>query len=400
MKWIGFVFLILLVCIIARAESQVEQDSIFASLEPLDINLPKSHGILSARYSPSGNKLLILAEDIGPGDYWEKDYFLIIRKRKGPHRSLPKFLKVVLPAMVEFKIAGEIRVTILKKETRPDFGICWINEREILMGMDRGYGEGKGIEYFTAKYDIFSGSFSTVFEENDEYFRIMDVLGDSYLTRGLVDEQHWFLGHFSYPGIEGVLPLLMRNISGECTQEVLTPLHPDSTYIGSMIMNAGFVSKEEVVFQKIIVKEEDEVGIAFQSVNLRNGEIRTLSTETGDVSQIGGLHEVAYDVSGFTVSPDGKWIAYSSRKKGIVFLSTKDGRTVEISIPKGFKDKNSEWNYRESYHLVVLDWSTDGRKILCNKETTISKWTGSKYKRREEKKLCLLDVPEQVKAAK
>jgi hypothetical protein len=250
------------------------------------------------------------------------------------------------------------------------------------------------------KYDIYSGRFSAVFEEFDQHFRILDVLGDNYLTPGLPDERHWFMSYNGDPGIWGVLPLLLRDISGKSTRKVLTPLHPDSTYKFSVIMNAGFISKEEVVFHKLIMKKKDEVEIMIQVVNLGSGEIRTLSTKTVDVGHGRWPLDGAYDISGFTVSPDGKWVAYSSREKGIVFLSINDGKSFELAVPKAFLKKTFEGGYNKHNCIEILDWSPDGSKILCKMEIGIETWFDSDGTKKEKDKLYLLDVPDVVNSDK
>ena len=327
-----------------------------------ELNLPQTYNIKAAKWSPDGTKMLILTaveDNIRiPISY----HFLIVDTARRD-----SFEEVLSFPWEYFWV---------------DITPCWLTDSTFIFNVEKHIDDPlRNNPYIIYKFNIVSRETTRVYE--DFYFFLRDAFDQDVLF--IKPPEDVFFAHGS-PHHHGVMSLYKKSLKNKNKPVRLTSLHPDTLLILSGVYSARFISSNNVVLEKCVIKTKyGKLFRRLELLNLSNNRSQLLKEYKSLVEDGGG--------TGFEVSPTGEWLIYSSDLLSIPHPTDDTLRLLSITNPEIEKRLVLRCNYGEknpfSYRKFLfwaVDWSPKEDKILC---------IGEERKTRE-RKLYIIRLPKHI----
>lgn len=355
--------LLLLIFLVASIFScRKKEHPLYLETYEYELGLPQKYEISTAKWSPSGDKILILAcipDDIG-FFYKSFHFFIVDTTRKS------RFEEV-------FSYPSE-NYSSLKFA-------CWSTDSTFIFEAGKS---SKGDNHnicIIYKFNTSSRETTRIYEEEDNELLLRDANDQNFLFIKVAENV--FYAHNS----GGVLSLYEKSLIDYSEPIRLTALHPDTLLALSSVNSARYITDNKVVIEKTIAK----------SLNnyrpwIRRLELLHLSNNTHKLlKEYICLHEDLEGI-GFEVSPSGEWLIYSKDAAfPVTYFAADTLKLLSIINPEIeraliLRNRDKKIFPYWLYAFQAFDWSPNGDKILCLRMS----------KKTREKKLYIIKFPEHI----
>jgi len=353
-----FLFIFLVIFMFSCKKKEIP---LYVDCYEYELNLPQKYEISTAKWSPSGDKMLILAyisNDIGS---WYKSFhfFIVDTTRKSSFEEV-------------FSYPSENYSSL-------NFP-CWSTDSTFIFEESKRSEKHDHDIYIIYEFNICSRETTRIYEEDNE-FMLRDANDHNFLF--IKPAENVF---YVYHGA-GVLSLFEKSLIDNSKPIRLTDLHPDTLLPLSSVNSARYITDNKVVIEKTINKSLDNNSSCFRRLellNLSDNTHKLLKEYKCSLEDLAGI--------GFDVSPSGEWLIYiKGPDTPGHFFAAETLRLLSIINPEidrtlvlRCKDKKvfSYW----LFDFWAVDWSPKGDKILC---VRMREKTG-------EKKLYIIKFPKHI----
>lgn len=327
-----------------------------------ELNLPQTYNIKTAKWSPDGTKMLILTtveDNIGIAISY---HLLIVNTAR--------------------KDSFEEVLSFPSEYFWLDITPCWLTDSTFIFNAEQRINDPlRNNPYIIYKFNIVSRETTRVYE--DFYIFLRDVFNQNILF--IKPPEDVFFAHGS-PHHHGVISLYKKSLKNKYKPVRLTSLHPDTLLILSGVYSARFISNNNVVLEKCVIKTKyGKLFRRLELLNLSNNRSQLLKEYKSRIENAEG--------TGFEASPTGEWLIYSSDLLSIPHPTDNTIRLLSITNPEIEKRLVLRRNYGEKkpfsyrrFSFWAVDWSPKGDKILCIGEERKTK----------ERKLYIIKLPDQI----
>ena len=386
--------LLIITCSLLHSDGRNNTDSLKLYFTEYKLDLPGINEIFSAKWSPTGDKILISAAyyDSSMYVYSNFKFFIVNVKKKRISKFVYYLTKVFFPSTHRDLLTGVREILTLSSVSESLRSIAtlvgdsfWLNDNTFLFEGTKSI-ENKGECYYVFKFNIPLKKSILIFKSFETVI-ILDKLQNELLISK--PPEGWFHCHAN-PNNIGILSLHRINVNKSSTPLNLTPSPSPDTIIGlSEIFAARFLPNDRIIYQVNVIEHPD-TGIIrkFEVLDLNTGEIRLLKR----------FREYEwFQFLQFAVSPSGEWLIYPTYNGRLEFLSIKQGTSRKIVLLEDDGDPFELFPSCQEVPYDVLDWCPDGDRILCVGERTVKQWDGYRWNVTTEEKLFLMKVPEIIK---
>ncbi|MCK4233410.1 hypothetical protein KAX75_03220 [candidate division WOR-3 bacterium] len=351
---------LLIFLVISIFSCRKKEHPLYLDTYEYELGLPRKYEISTAKWSPSGDKILILAcipDDIGS---WYKSFHFFIADTT----KKPSFEEV-------FSYPSE-NYSFLK------FAF-WSTDSTFIFEAGKTSKRDDHDIYIIYKFNTSTKETTRIYEEDNEFF-LRDANDHNFLF--IKTPENVFYHH----NAGGVLSLYEKSLIDNLEPIRLTALHPDTLLALSSVNSARYITDNKVVIEKTIAKSLNNYRPwirRLELLNLSNNTHQLLKEYICSLEDLDGI--------GFEVSPSGEWLIYSEPIIPRYFLEPDTLKLLSIIYPTferslilRRRDKKifSYW----AFAFWAFDWSPNGDKILC---------VGMRKKTRETK-LYIIKFPKHI----
>jgi len=337
--------------------------SISVNCHEYHLNLPQNFMIFSAKYSPDGSKMLISGAVYDSSVYfWPKFSFFLVNSvnTNAIYKTIYYLTEFLCPPVHRKIFRGFTDIFSFDSHNlRVWNDVHWLTENTLIFDGEIPHwsGPARGNSYYIFNFSISLRETTRVCLEQET--PIFDVSGNNILV-GNCPEEWYFISDGDNSG--GVFSLYQINIGYDSKPQKtvrLTRIDPDTSFVFSQIIGARYLSNNRVIYQKFfkVKKEKDIIVRSFELLDLSSGEVLILKRFD--------KHGKGY-FPGFDVSPDEKWLIFSSSTGCLKLLSLEDQNITELSLflsePGGVTPELLDY---KNYSFGALDWVPQGKQILC-----------------------------------